>query len=278
MADELIRSVADGVAVLTLNRPDRLNAVNLPLGRAYDRAMVEMARDPAVRVIVVTGAGRGFCGGADAGRLSGLADDGGASLADPEGNALEGFTEAPEHLRRRYTVAMAVPKPVIAAVNGACAGVGLALAVSCDVRFASESAFFTGIFARRGLVAESGLAWSLPRVVGRSFAADMLLSGRRIDAQAALRHGLVTQVLAPDHLLEQTLAYARDIAANISPRSARVIKEQLRAAEASTFAEALGVSDRMLKGSLASADFREGIDAMREGRPPRFPNLPDRDA
>jgi enoyl-CoA hydratase/carnithine racemase len=159
---------------------------------------------------------------------------------------------------------------VIAAVNGLCVGAGLSLAVSCDVRFASAEAYFCAIFARRGLVAESALAWTLPRLVGRAAAGDMLLSGRRIDAPTALRIGLASEVLTPDALLPHALAYARDIAENVSPRSARIIKQQLLAGDAQSLPEALDESVEATRASLATPDFREGLAAMREKRPPKF--------
>jgi len=266
----LICTVEMGVAVLTLNRPDKLNAISPELGHAYDECMVRLASDPGVRAIVITGAGKGFCGGADAGRLATLARDGGASLASAAASPYERLTSAPAHLRQRYQVAAAVPQPVIAAVNGACVGAGLSLAVSCDVRFASTEAFFATIFAQRGLVAEAGLAWTLPRLVGRGAANDLLLSGRRIDAAAALRMGLVNEVLAPDQLLPHAMAYAHEIASRTSPRSTRVIKAQLRAAETGPLSEAIASAAEALREALGSADFREAVDALRERRPAQF--------
>jgi enoyl-CoA hydratase/carnithine racemase len=272
MADEVLQCEIDqGVALITLNRPDRLNAISPDLGRAYDACMADLAFNRDVRAIVITGAGRAFCGGADAGTLDRLATEDGFVLESLKTGSLERLTDAPEHLRRRYFAAAAVPQPVIAAVNGACVGAGLNLAVSCDVRFASAEAYFCAIFARRGLVAESALAWTLPRLIGRAAAADMLLSGRRIDAATALRTGLATEVLAPDALMEHALDYAREIARNVSPRSARVIKQQILAADTQSLPEALAESVEDTRQSLATPDFKEGLAAMREKRPPKFP-------
>jgi len=271
MTDEvLICTVDRGVALVTLNRPDKLNAISPELGRAYDDCMVELALDPEVRAIVITGAGRGFSGGADAGRLATLAIDRGASLAAPETSPYERLTGAPEHLRQRYHAAAAAPQPVIAAINGACVGAGLSLAVSCDVRFASSDAFFATIFSQRGLVAEAGLAWTLPRLVGRGAANDLLLSGRRVDALTAQRMGLVNEVLPPERLLPHALAYAHDIASKTSPRSTRVIKAQLQAAETETLSEAIRSAAAALRDALASSDFREAVAALQEGRPADF--------
>lgn len=266
----LICSIDRGVAVVTLNRPEKLNAISPELGRAYDECMVRLALDPNVRAIIITGAGRGFCGGADAGRLAALANDGGATLGSPEASPYDRLTSAPEHLRQRYHAAAAAPQPVIAAINGPCVGAGLSLAVSCDIRLASAEAFFSTIFARRGLVAEAGLAWTLPRLIGRGAANDLLLSGRRIDAATALRIGLVTEVLPPDQLLEHALTYAHDIASSTSPRSTRAIKTQLQAAETQTLSEAISAAGTAVREALGSADFREAVAAMRERRPAVF--------
>jgi enoyl-CoA hydratase/carnithine racemase len=272
MAEDVLKCEIDrGVALVTLNRPDRLNAISPDLGQAYDACMADLALDRTVRVIVLTGAGRAFCGGADTGTLNRLAaQEPGFGLPSLSSTALSKLTEAPEHLRRRYFAAAAVPQPVIAVVNGACVGAGLSLAVSCDVRFASAEAYFCAIFGRRGLIAEHGLAWTLPRLVGKAAATDMLLSGRRIDAATALRIGLATEVLAPEALLDHALAYARDVAETVSPAAARVIKRQLREAESQTLAEASEASTKATQHALTQPDFQEAVAALREKRPIRF--------
>ena len=259
------------MALVTLNRPARLNAISPGLGAAFDACILRLAQDVKVRVIVITGAGRGFCAGADAARLTSLAE-GQASLSVDAANPYKALSDAPAHLRQRYLAPAAVPQPVIAAVNGVCVGAGLSLAVACDVRIAGADASFSAMFSRRGLVAEAGLAWSLPRLVGVSAARDMLLSGRRIDADLALRFGLVSQVTPADSLLDTALAYARDIATQVSPRSARLIKAQLRDAETQTYAAAIEAANQATRAALATADFREGLAAMLEKRPPAFPD------
>ena len=271
MSDETLKCEIDrGVAVVTLNRPDRLNAISLELGQAYDACMADLAFNRDVRVIVITGAGRAFCGGADAGTLDRLALDETFTLANLGTSSLDRLTEAPAHLRRRYFAAMAVPQLVIAAVNGPCVGAGLSLAVSADVRFASAEAYFCAIFSRRGLVAESALAWTLPRLVGRAAATDMLLSGRRIDAATAARIGLTNEVLAPESLVARALEYAHDVAENASPRSVRLIKQQLLAGESQSLPEALAESGEATREALASPDFKEALAAMRNKRAPVF--------
>lgn len=273
MSDEFVLcDIKDGVALVTLNRPERLNAMGAVMGEQFDRIMVDVGVDDAVRAVVLTGSGKGFCAGADMDRLQGMAD--GERLDSfPAGTpnpAYDRLAEASVFNRSRYALPSALPKPVIAAINGACAGVGLALAVTCDVRFASAGALFTAAFPRRGLTAESGLAFTLPALIGQGAASDLLLSGRKILADEAQGMGLVNRVLEPDQLLDHAMAYARDIAQNVSPRSTRVIKRQLWMARSQSYAEAMTTAFGEVVASLASEDFREGVAHYKEKRPPRF--------
>src|SRR5450759_157821 len=203
MDEAVYKQVQDGVAVLTLNRPDRLNAWTAEMEHAYFELLDECASSADVRVIVVTGAGRGFCAGADMHDLQAI---GNGSLEISDG-ALE---------RRAQSHPLSIPKPIVAAINGACAGIGLVQALMCDVRFAAAGAKFTTAFARRGLVAEHGISWVLPRLIGPARALDLLLSGRVVLAEEAQELGLVNRVLKPDTLLEQTIDYARELALNLS--------------------------------------------------------------
>jgi enoyl-CoA hydratase/carnithine racemase len=265
--------IDDGVAVITLNRPDRLNGLTAAMGEALDEAFVTLGSDPAVRAIVLTGAGRGFCAGADMERLQGLVSNKGAGLSsnppDQPNPVFDRLKDAPAHLRSRLTAPMAVPQPVIAAINGPCAGVGLALAVACDLRFSGTTGLFTAAFPRRGLTAEAGLAWSLTRLVGRGAANDLLLSGRKVGAAEAAAMGLVNAVIEGD-VLEHALSYARDIAANVSPRSSQVIKRQLNLAADQSYSEALGLAYDEVVASLSCEDFQEGVASFVERRPPAF--------
>jgi len=249
-------SVADGVAVVTLNRPERLNAWTGRMETEYRALMASAAEDAAVRVIVVTGAGRGFCAGADAAALGPMTSTG---VYD---------SGVREEVERGFAWQLRLPKPVIAAVNGPVAGVGLVLALFCDLRFAVPGAKLTTSFGRLGLPAEYGTSWLLPRLVGRSRAADLLFSSRVVLAEAGLGMGLVDRVCS----VEETMAYARAIASEISPSSLRVFKEQLWAdvVEARSLDASIETSYELLQRMVGEDDFREGVRAMQEKRPPRF--------
>lgn len=250
------RSIADGVAVLTWNRPERNNAWTVPMEVEYFGLLDECAHDESVRVIVVTGAGRSFCPGMDAG-----------VLAD---NAL-GEASTDPHLRTPFTFPRSIPKPIIAAINGACAGIGLVAAMNCDLRFASSSAKLTTSFAQRGIMAEHGVAWSLPRAVGLSTALELLFSARVIMAPEARELGLVDRVFEPGDLMASALEYARNLAQYSSPLAMGVMKRQVYAAQESSQEEARTLALRYWMGILRDhPDFAEGISSYLEKRPPNF--------
>ncbi len=264
MSEVVQIGIEDGVAVLTLNRPDRLNAWTAEMEGAYFGLLEQCAGDPRVRVIVVTGAGRGFCAGADMQQLQALGN--GAAGASPD--AAEAQAHALE--RRPQSFPLTIAKPIIAAVNGACAGIGLVQALMCDMRFAAEGAKLTTAFARRGLVAEHGISWMLPRLVGPARALDLLLSARVVFAEEARELGLVNRVYAPDRLLESTLEYARDLAVNCSPASMATIKRQVYADLERTLPDALAQADELMLASFAQPDFVEGVSSFVERREPQF--------
>ncbi len=254
------------IAVVTLNRPDQLNAWTAVMGQEVRAAMDKADKDDDVRVIVLTGAGRGFCAGADMKRLSSISSAGRIEEAvDPP------FDESsPRDFQRKNTYFPAVSKPIIAAINGPCAGLGLCYALFCDMRFASHQAVFTTAFARRGLIAEHGISWTLPRLVGLSKATDLLLSARKVDAEEALRIGLADRLYPADELMPATMAYAKELAELSSPRSLRVIKRQLWQAQMQTLDQAMDVADHEMALSLASDDFKEGVKHFVEKRAPAF--------
>jgi enoyl-CoA hydratase/carnithine racemase len=254
-----------GVAVLTLNRPERMNAWGGGLAAALYAHFDTAEADPAVRAIVLTGSGRAFCAGADMGDLSSM------ETANTDGDADISKMVGERHPHFVTTLR----KPVIAAINGACAGYGLTQALMCDVRFATAGAKFTTSFARRGLIAEYGISWILPRVVGWGAALDLLLSGRVFLAEEAAELGLVKEVVPPDELLPRAIAYAEDIAANCAPSSLAVIKEQVYADAMRDVVEASDRAEKLMHESMLRPDFIEGITAFFEKRTPSFPPLGD---
>ncbi|WP_123024034.1 enoyl-CoA hydratase [Mycolicibacterium stellerae] len=252
---------SSGVAVLTLNRPERMNGWGGGLAAKFYTLLDEAEADPDVRAIVVTGAGRAFCVGADMGDLSSI-----------ETANTNGETDISTLVGERHPHFVAtLRKPVIAAINGACAGIGLTQALMCDVRFAAAGAKFTTSFARRGLIAEYGISWILPRVVGWGVAMDLLLSGRVFLAEEAKVLGLVNDVVAPEELLPRAIAYAEDIAANCAPSSLSVIKQQVYADAMRDVFEASDHAEKLMHESMQRPDFIEGITAFFEKRTPNFP-------
>ena len=250
---EILYDVQDAVARITLNRPDRLNAWTRVMEEEFKRAVSEAEFDESVRVIVVTGAGRGFCAGADMSLLSGIIEEGGASV-----------------LQRDYSWLLQVGKPVIAAVNGHCVGLGFVIALYCDVRLAADTAKFSTIFAKRGLIAEYGMAWTLPHLVGTGRALDLLLTGRQVDGAEAGRIGLVEHVYPEEEFAERAAEYARSIAQNVSPRSTRVMKAQVYAALEQPLSGAVTFAHKEMVKSLQCEDFKEGVAHFLEKRPARF--------
>ncbi len=259
--DVVLWEETGGVATLTLNRPDRMNAWTSPMEARYFDLLERAAASPSVRAIVVTGAGRGFCPGADMDLLSGAAGD------EADGLTATGPGSRPK------TFATTVPKIIVAAVNGACAGVGLVQALCCDVRFAAAGAKWTTAFSRRGLVAEYGSSWLLPRLVGTSRALDLLASGRVFTSEEALQLGLVSRVLPPDDLLPAAQAYASDLAASCSPASMAVMKRQVY----TELHAGLGAAERhaiqLMVESFGRPDFKEGVSSFLDRRPPKFGRL-----
>jgi enoyl-CoA hydratase/carnithine racemase len=254
--ETVLYRVEEGVALLTLNRPDRLNAWIPEMVVRYFDLLERAAGDAEVRAIVVTGAGRGFCAGADMQALSDITQGSGEWRTD-----------------RPQTHALSIPKPIVAAVNGACAGLGLVHALMCDLRIAAAGAKFTTAFVRRGLIAEHGISWMLPRLVGPSRAADLLLSGRMFLAEEALEMGVVNRVVPSAEVLPAALAWARDVAANCSPSSMATIKGQIYRHVDLELEAALADSNQLMMRTLGSADFHEGVASYLERRPPRFAGI-----
>jgi enoyl-CoA hydratase/carnithine racemase len=265
-------SVADRIATITLNRPDKLNAWTATMEHEVRSAMAAAESDENVRAIILTGAGHGFCAGADISLLSTIAEKGIDAAQRAQATQRDGeiSEDTRADFQRKYSYFPALTKPVIAAINGPVVGLGLVITLYCELRFASDAARFSTAFARRGLVAEYGMAWMLPRLVGHANALDLLFSARTIDATEALRMGLVNQVYPQETFHEKVAEYALGLASNVSPRSLRAIKRQVYDAMFQTLAESFEISEQEMLASLKSEDFKEGVAHFVEKRPPVF--------
>ena len=264
--------VEEAVATITLDRPDRLNAWTGRMHTEYRALLAGAEADPGVRVIVVTGAGRGFCAGADTAALDGHVARGGYDPGTGPDLAMPGYGVRPE-FDAEFAYHFGLTKPVIAAVNGAAAGVGFALACFCDIRFAAAGAKFTTAHGRLGLPAEFGLSWLVPRLVGLTRAADLLLSSRVFLADEAAAMGLVNAVVPDDELLAHTYDYARTLAAGVSPASLAATKRQLYTDLHRDVASAVHDASDRLETMMRQPEFREGVAALLARRPPDFTNV-----
>src|SRR5215470_11883954 len=217
--EQILYDVADGIATVTLNRPEKLNAWTMRMGAEVRHALVHADKDPGVRVMIVTGAGKGYCAGADMEMLQAAQGRGSAdALSVNAPNLRVALDDAlPPAFRGDYSYPLGLQKPVIAAVNGVAAGLGLSYMLYYDMRIASDRARFGTIFSRRGLVAEHGSAWLLPRLIGMANACDILFSGRLVGAEEAQRIGLVNRVVAHDALMPTVREIAAEMATLCSP-------------------------------------------------------------
>ena len=257
------------VATLTLARPHRLNAWTGSMHEEYRWCLQQAEDDPEVRVVVVTGEGRGFCAGADAAALdkhreAGAYDDGVRSpLATP------GYGVRPE-FDHPFAFQMGMRTPIIAAVNGPAAGIGLVVACFADLRFAAAGAKLTTAHGKLNLPAEYGLSWLLPRIVGVGRALDLLLSSRVVLAEEAERMGLVNAVLPADDLLPHTYEYARMLATTVSPRSLAESKRQVWVDQHRDVGSSVAEAEALLEEMVREPHFAEGSRALSEKRPPDF--------
>lgn len=277
---DVLYDVKDRIATLTLNRPDRLNAYTGRMSEELKAAMAKAANDPNVRVIVITGAGRGFCAGADMEVLQGASAGGRASSGEPAADLDKKFDsklgpDLAPHFKdsQRFAYFARTKKPIVAAINGPVAGIGLVMALYADVRFAADNAVFTTAFAQRGLIAEHGISWLLPRLVGQANALDLLMSARRVSAEEAQRLGLVNRIFSHENFMENVRAYARQLADTVSPRSMAVMKAQVWKSNFQDFNDSLAVADEEMKTSLAGPEFKEGVAHYLEKRAPRFADI-----
>ncbi len=271
---EILYASEDGIATITMNRPDKLNAWTRTMEREIREAMIRASEDAQTRVIVLTGAGRGFCAGADMDTLSQAADKSAhnaqAHQVTAEIGPVPGGLDLPADFSHRYSYFPTVPKPIIGAINGPAAGLGMVMALYTDIRLASESAVFTTAFSRRGLIAEHGISWTLPSLIGLQGAMDLLLSARKVTAPEALRLGLVAQVFSEESFRDEVQAYARELVDLVSPRSMRVIKSQLYRAQFQGLGQAIETGNEEIALSFDAEDFKEGVAHFIEKRAPAF--------
>ena len=272
--DALLYRVDQGVAVISFNRPDKLNALTPDMLTRFFELVNDAAQDTHVRVILITGEGRGFSAGLDLSVIgTGVSKTAAPSSYGTSAQAQWGDDIGP-HLQRYFSqgwnALITSRKPTIAAVNGAAFGWGFILALHCDIRFASESALFNATFARLGVPAEKGIGWLLPRLIGVARAADLLYTARRFDGREAERLGLVNQVLPDAELMPHALKYAQQIAANSAPRSLAAMKAQIWSATDDCYDQAFSAADHEQDLSVQTQDFLEGISSLREKRSPKF--------
>jgi enoyl-CoA hydratase/carnithine racemase len=251
-----------GVALITLNNPDRMNAWSAAMSVAFFARLDECRRNSNVRVVVITGAGRGFCPGADMDALNQIRANPSAGAGSATGSG-------------RFSDLIDYPKPVIAAINGAVAGVGLVMALFCDLRFAASGIKITTAFSRRGLIAEYGSSWILPKLIGMPRALDLMLSGRVITSDEAAEMGLVNRVVSPDELMPHVMAYAEDLAVNCCPTSWALMKKQLYRDWSIDADTATTTSIRMMNESVQRPDFQEGVQSYLDKRAPSFAPFTD---
>ncbi len=263
-------------AIITLNRPNALNAFTYPMMPEFRHALAQAEKNENVTGIVLTGEGRGFCAGMDMNALSnqssGEKQEAGEE-AQIDLSADPGDKSMGEDYISGFTYLMTVRKPIIAAVNGACAGLGLSIALLCDLRFAADTAKFVTSFSHRGLVAEHGQSWILPRVVGPSKALDLFWSSRRVLADEAKEIGLIDRVYPGEELLSAALEYIEDLARNAAPLSLKAMKYQVYRHLNMSLGDAMKESDELMAASTSHSDFKEGVTSFMEKRPPNFDKI-----
>ncbi len=273
MYEEILYEISGPVATICFNRPERLNAFTYIMMDELRHALAQAEKEKQVIGIVLTGAGRGFSAGMDMNALDEQANAGEVANKKDKRvhlNAEPGDPNMGEDFRIAFTYLMSIRKPLIAAINGPCAGLGLSIAMLCDMRFAAGNAIFTTAFSQRGLVAEHGQSWILPRVVGPSRALDLLWSSRRFDGIEAERLGLVDQVLPREEVVPKAQAYLEELAETTAPLSLMVMKQQIYRHLNMSLKDAMYESHRLMAESLARPDFKEGVESFIQKRAPRF--------
>ena len=270
---EIIYEKKDRIATVTMNRPERLNAWTPKMGAELKAAMVDADRDADIRAIIVTGAGRAYCAGAEMSNLSSVAQGNtrATQAVDMPASDDGWLTEHRADYRGQFSWVMALGKPVIAAINGACVGLGLTSSLYYDIRIASERARLGLIFPQRGLAIEHGSSWMLPRIVGLAHAMELAVTGRLVEAKEALEMGLVTRVVAPEQLIPAAREIAGEIASKCSPLGVAQARRLVYRHLFTDLATAIKEDDETMVRMLGSEDFKEGVKAFLEKRPPRWP-------
>ena len=274
MYQEILYEIDDSVAVITMNRPETLNALTDLTQAEIRHALDQSERNEAVIGSVLTGAGRGFCSGVDMNAL-GAMSEAGQRLGESYANlaAKPGNPDNDPNFKIGLAYFLGLRKPLIAAVNGACAGLGFSCAVFCDLRFVDRTARFVTSFSQRGLIAEHGVSWMLPRLIGPANALDILWTGRRFEGEEAARLGLANRVCEPGECVNDAKAYLREINKTASPKSLMMMKKQIYRHLNAELGAAMKESTVWMDESLAHADFKEGVASFVERRPPNFSRI-----
>ena len=270
---DIIYTVEDPVAVITMNRPDRLNALTGRMLAEIPHALAAAEKDERVVGIILTGAGRGFCAGADMAGLQDLSSGGRKAEDLSDLKASPGDPEMGPNFQITYSYILSIQKPLLAAVNGACAGLGFVFAMLADMRFVERKAKFTTSFSQRGLIAEHGVSWILPRLIGSSRALDLLWSARKFDGEEAERLGLADRLCDAGESVNEARKYIEMLAASASPRSLKAMKAQVYRHLNMPLGEAMKETNEWMAVSLEHEDFKEGVSSFVDRRPPKFKRL-----
>jgi enoyl-CoA hydratase/carnithine racemase len=271
MYQDILYEVNDPVAIVTMNRPDVLNALTGRMMAEMRHAFAAAEKDPAVVGIVLTGAGRGFCAGADMGGLNATASGEGGVREDLSGlEADPGNPDMGPNFDVTYSYLMALQKPLIAAINGPCAGLGFCYACLADMRVVERQAKFTSAFSQRGLIAEHGASWILPRLIGPGRALDLLWSARKFTGEEAKELGLAERLVEQGESLQVAIDYIKELASVVSPTSLKVIKAQVYRHLNMELGDAMKESNEWMAESLVREDFKEGVRSFMEKRLPEF--------
>ncbi len=276
MYQDILYEVDSATAVITMNRPDRLNALTVRMLAEIKHALASAEKDPQVIGIVLTGAGRGFCAGMDMDALNSISDAknmAGKTDDLSEFDAQPGDPSLGENFQVTYAYLLSIRKPLLAAINGACAGLAFSIATLCDMRFVEKTAKFTTAFSQRGLVAEHGISWILPRLIGPSRALDLLWSARKFDGVEAERLGLADRLCESGEALNQAREYIENLAVSAAPTSLMVMKQQVYRHLMMPLGESMKDTNHLMADSLERDDFREGVRSFIERRPPKFSPL-----